>query len=65
MNDVTHILNTIEHGDAKAANELLLLVYEELRRLATQKMAREKPGQTIQATALVHEAYTLLRRSDS
>ena len=60
MTDVTRILNAIERGDAKATDELLPLVYEELRRLAAQKMAREKPGQTLQATALVHEAYIRL-----
>jgi len=60
MTDVTRILNAIDEGDAKAADKLLPLVYEELRRLAAQKMAREKPGQTIQATALVHEAYIRL-----
>jgi RNA polymerase sigma factor (TIGR02999 family) len=60
MTDVTRILNAIEQGDAKAANELLPLVYEELRRLAALKMSQEKPGQTLQATALVHEAYIRL-----
>ena len=60
MSDVTRILNAIEHGDAKAADELLPIVYEELRRLAAQKMSQEKPGQTLQATALVHEAYIRL-----
>jgi RNA polymerase sigma factor (TIGR02999 family) len=60
MTDVTRILNAIEQGDAKAANELLPLIYEELRLLAAQKMAQEKPGQTLQATALVHEAYIRL-----
>jgi len=58
--EVTRILNAIEGGDPKAANELLPLVYEELRLLAAQKMAQEKPGQTLQATALVHEAYIRL-----
>jgi len=57
MSDVTQILNAIEQGDTRAADELLPLVYEELRILAAQKMAQEKPGQTLQATALVHEAY--------
>ena len=52
MTDVTRILNAIEQGDAKAADELLPLVYDELRLLAAQKMAQEKPGQTLQATAL-------------
>ncbi len=65
MTDVTHILNAIEQGDAKAADELLPLVYEELRRLAAQKMSREKPGQTLQATALVHEAYLRLVASEA
>ena len=60
MSDVTQILNAIEHGDAKAADELLPLVYEELRLLAAQKMSQERPGQTLQATALVHEAYIRL-----
>lgn len=60
MTDVTRILNAIEEGDAKAADELLPLVYEELRLLAAQKIAKEIPGQTLQATALVHEAYIRL-----
>ena len=60
MSDVTRILSAIEQGDAQAADELLPLVYDELRRLAAQKMAQEKPGQTLQATALVHEAYVRL-----
>jgi RNA polymerase sigma factor (TIGR02999 family) len=60
MADVTHILNAIEQGDPHAAGELLPLVYEELRKLAAQKMAQERPGQTLQATALVHEAYLRL-----
>jgi RNA polymerase sigma factor (TIGR02999 family) len=60
MNDVTRILSDIEHGDAQAGEQLLPLVYDELRRLATQRLAREKPGQTLQATALVHEAYLRL-----
>ena len=60
MTDVTRILNAIEQGDAKAAGELLPLIYDELRRLATQKMSQESPGQTLQATALVHEAYIRL-----
>ena len=60
MSDVTRILNAIEQGDNKAADELLPLVYEELRLLAAQKMAKESPGQTLQATALVHEAYLRL-----
>jgi RNA polymerase sigma factor (TIGR02999 family) len=60
MSDVTRILTAIEQGDAKEADKLLPLVYEELRRLAAQKMSRESPGQTLQATALVHEAYMRL-----
>jgi RNA polymerase sigma factor (TIGR02999 family) len=60
MTDVTRILLDIEQGNAKAAEQLLPLVYEELRRLATQRLAQEKPGQTLQATALVHEAYLRL-----
>ena len=60
MTDVTRILNAIEEGDAQAAEQLLPLVYEELRKLAAQKMAQEAPGQTLQATALVHEAYIRL-----
>jgi len=60
MSDVTQILNAIERGDAKAADELLPLVYEELRLLAARKMSQERPGQTLQATALVHEAYIRL-----
>jgi len=60
MSDVTHILNAIEAGDARAADKLLPLVYEELRLLAAQKLSREPPGQTLQATALVHEAYIRL-----
>ena len=60
MSDVTQILSAIEQGDQKASEQLLPLVYEELRKLATQKMAQENPGQTLQATALVHEAYIRL-----
>ncbi len=60
MTDVTRILNAIERGDAKATDELLPLVYEELRLLAAQKLSHEPPGQTLQATALVHEAYLRL-----
>ena len=60
MSDVTRILNAIERGDAKATDELLPLVYEELRLLAAQKLSHEPPGQTLQATALVHEAYIRL-----
>jgi RNA polymerase sigma factor (TIGR02999 family) len=57
VSGVTHILNAIEHGDAHAANELLTLVYDELRRVAAHKMASEAPGHTLQPTALVHEAW--------
>src|SRR3954467_3265064 len=60
MNDVTDILAAIEQGDPRASEELLPLVYRDLRRLAQQRLAREKPGQTLQATALVHEAYLRL-----
>ncbi len=60
MSDVTRILNAIEHGDAKAIDKLLPLVYEELRLLAARKISQEPPGQTLQATALVHEAYLRL-----
>src|SRR5210317_1431778 len=60
MSDVTHILSVIEQGDPSAGERLLPLVYDELRKLAAQKMAQEKPGQTLQATALVHEAYIRL-----
>src|SRR2546423_1506051 len=60
MNDVTRILSAIEQGDPKAAEGTLRLVYDELRRLAARKLAHEKPGQTLQATALVHEAYVRL-----
>jgi RNA polymerase sigma factor (TIGR02999 family) len=57
MNDVTRILSAIEQGNAAAAEQLLPVVYDELRKLAAQRLAREKPGQTLEATALVHEAY--------
>jgi RNA polymerase sigma factor (TIGR02999 family) len=60
MTDVTQILSRIESGDPSAAEQLLPLVYDELRRLAAQRLAQEKPGQTLQATALVHEAYLRL-----
>ena len=60
MTDVTEILSAIEQGDPSAAEQLLPLVYDELRKLAAQKMAQEAPGQTLQATALVHEAYIRL-----
>ena len=65
MSDVTRILNAIGRGDAKATDELLPLVYEELRLLAARKLSHEKPGQTLQATALVHEAYLRLVRDES
>ena len=64
MNDITSILSAIENGDPKAAEGLLPLVYEELRKLAAQRLALEKPGQTLQATALVHEAYLRLVGGD-
>jgi RNA polymerase sigma factor (TIGR02999 family) len=64
MNEVTRILSAVEQGDPHAAEQLLPLVYEELRRLAAQKMAQEAPEQTLQATALVHEAYLRLVDSD-
>jgi RNA polymerase sigma factor (TIGR02999 family) len=60
MNDVSHILASIEQGDPRAAEQLLPLIYDELRKLAAQKLSQEKPGQTLQATALVHEAYLRL-----
>jgi RNA polymerase sigma factor (TIGR02999 family) len=60
MSDVTQILSAIEQGDPHAAQQLLPLVYDELRKLAAQKLAQENPGQTLQATALVHEAYIRL-----
>src|SRR5579871_5401024 len=65
MSDVTQILNAIETGDTQAASQLLPLVYEELRRLAAVRMANEKPGQTLDATALVHEAFLRLVPSGS
>ena len=65
MTDVTRILTAIEQGDTKAADKLLPLVYEELRCLAAQKMSQELPGQTLQATALVHEAYIRLVDSEA
>jgi RNA polymerase sigma factor (TIGR02999 family) len=64
MSDVTRILSAIENGDARAAELLLPLVYEELRKLATHKLTQEQPGQTLQATALVHEAYLRLVGSE-
>src|SRR5260370_20115182 len=64
MSDVTPLLNAIERGEAQAASQLLPLVYDELRRLAAQKLAREKPGQTLDATGLVHEVYLGLVGND-
>jgi RNA polymerase sigma factor (TIGR02999 family) len=64
MSDVTQILGAIDAGDPKAADQLLPLVYDELRKLAMHKMAQEKPGQTLQATALVHEAWLRLVGTD-
>jgi hypothetical protein len=66
MSDVTRILSTIEHGDRQAAEQLLPLVYDELRKLAAGRLAQEKPGQTLQATALVHEPsiFPPLRRGE-
>jgi RNA polymerase sigma factor (TIGR02999 family) len=64
MTDVSRILLDIEQGDPKAAEQLLPLVYDELRKLAARRLARERPGQTLQATALVHEAYLRLVDSD-
>src|SRR5437870_9048377 len=60
MSEVTHILSAIEQGDPSAAEQLLPLVYDELRKLAAQKLAQESPGQTLQATALVHDVYLRL-----
>jgi RNA polymerase sigma factor (TIGR02999 family) len=65
MSTVTHLLDALARGDRQAGNELLPLVYEELRRLAGQKLTREKPGQTLQPTALVHEAYLRLIGDDA
>jgi RNA polymerase sigma factor (TIGR02999 family) len=64
MTDVTRILSAIEQGDPQASEQLLPLVYEELRKLAAQRLAQEKPGQTLQATALVHEVYLRLVDTD-
>src|SRR2546425_3584139 len=64
MSDVTRILSAIKQGDTHAAEQLLPLVYEELRKLAAQRLGQEKPGQTLQATALVHEAYLRLVDTD-
>ena len=65
MKDVTQILSRIEAGDARASEELLPLVYDQLRRLAAQRLIQEKPGQTLQATALVHDAYLRLVDGES
>jgi RNA polymerase sigma factor (TIGR02999 family) len=65
MTDVTRILNAIEQGDERAADRLLPLVYEELRLIAAQRLSQERPGQTLQATALVHEAYIRLVGSEA
>ncbi len=65
MTDVTRILELIQNGDSSATDRLLPIVYKELRRLAAQRLENEKPGQTLQATALVHEAYLRLVESDS
>src|SRR6266436_4656663 len=65
MSDVTRILEAIQHGDGRAADELLPLVYEELRRLAAHKMSNETPGQTLQPTALVHEAWLRLTGNEN
>jgi RNA polymerase sigma factor (TIGR02999 family) len=64
MSDLTHVLCAIDEGDPGAAERLLPLVYDELRKLAAQKLAQERPGQTLQATALVHEAYLRLVRAE-
>lgn len=64
MSEITRVLHAIEAGDSRAAEELLPLVYQELRRLAASKLAHERPGQTLQATALVHEAYLRLVGND-
>jgi RNA polymerase sigma factor (TIGR02999 family) len=65
MSEVTHVLSAVKRGDPQAAEQLLPLVYDELRRLAAEKIARESPGQTLQATALVHEAYLRLVNGDT
>ena len=64
MDAITRVLNAIEHGDPHAAEQLLPLVYDELRKLAAERIGQEKPGQTLQATALVHEAYVRLVGGD-
>ena len=65
MTDVTRILNQLQHGDPTASDKLLPLIYEELRVLARQRLSNEKPGQTLQATDLVHEAYLRLVGKDN
>ena len=65
MDDITHLLNAVEQGDPGAASQLLPLVYAELRRLAAHRLAQEKPGQTLEPTALVHEAYLRLVNVES
>jgi len=65
MSDVTRILNAIEQGDSRATEDLLPLIYEELRLLAARKLSQEQPGQTLQATALVHEAYVRLVEAEN
>ena len=65
MSDVTRILEDVRRGDRDATNRLLTAVYDELRRLAARKLAQERPGQTLQATALVHEAYLRLLGNDA
>jgi RNA polymerase sigma factor (TIGR02999 family) len=65
MNEVTRVLSALEHGDPSAAEQLLPLVYDELRKLAAARLAHEQPGQTLQATALVHEAYIRLVEADA
>ncbi len=65
MSDVSQLLHAIEQGDPRASDQLLPLVYDELRRLAAQKLAEEPPAQTLHATALVHEAYLRLVQTDA
>jgi RNA polymerase sigma factor (TIGR02999 family) len=65
MSEITRVLSAVAQGDERATEQLLPLVYDELRRLATQKLAQEKPGQTLQATALVHEAYLRIVEAES
>jgi hypothetical protein len=65
MSDVSRVLSAIDDGQPQAAEQLFVLVYDELRHLAAQQLARERPGQTLQATALVHEAYMRLVRAEN